>query len=432
MMRRVFILLILFVVMVVNGLMFAGEKKVEAKEVTLLFWTHEDPNRTPLEEGYIKEFQEKYPNVTVKRVTYPSRKIQEKILTAFAVRKGPHIFNMEINDEYQYILNARVGPLDPKAAGYQNKQAIYDAYLEGTLDAVTYKGDLYGLPLELTNWCLFLNKKYFREVGLDPEKDYPKTWEKMLEVAEKITIREGEIIKRRAFDFRYPYYLISWLPMVQQLGGSFLSEDGKRSTINSEAGLQVLQYMAEWGPNGRNFGSPTYRNARKTFNKDDGSVAMCLSGLYQIARIEAENSAFYESKEWSVVPFPRFADAVSDNGCNYYGHFYMVNAEKPDYDREIAWRLIAYMLKHPEEYMAEVGLIQPKKSLLASEVYKNYPYANVFIEDMAKSSPVMLHKDAPKLQELIKEAVESVMLAGVDPKEALERMERKTNEILGE
>jgi len=36
------------------------------KEVTLLFWTHEDPNRTPLEEGYIKEFQKKYPNVTIK------------------------------------------------------------------------------------------------------------------------------------------------------------------------------------------------------------------------------------------------------------------------------------------------------------------------------------------------------------------------------
>ncbi|MFO7964705.1 MAG: hypothetical protein R6U50_12350, partial [Desulfobacterales bacterium] len=36
------------------------------------------------------------------------------------------------------------------------------------------------------------NKKYFRDVGLDPEEDYPKTWEEMMEVSEKrITCRKN-------------------------------------------------------------------------------------------------------------------------------------------------------------------------------------------------------------------------------------------------
>jgi len=400
--------------------------------VELVFWTHEDPNRTAIEEQYIAEFESMYPDVTIRRVTYPSAEIAQVILTAFAARRGPDIFNMETEDEYPYIVNRRVAPVDPAAAGYADLQAIYDDYLAGTLDAVTADGKLYGLPLELTNWCIYLNKKYFREVGLDPETDYPKTWEEMVSVSEKLAIRDGEILQRRGFDFRYPYYLVSLLPMVEQLGGSFLSEDGKTAIINDAAWLEVLTYMQEWGPNGNNLGSPTYTNARKLFNKDNNDVAMCLSGLYQIGRIRADNQEFYDSGEWMVVPFPVFEDAVNDYRCNYYGHYYMVNAESSSENQEWAWKFIAFMLSHSEEYLVECGLVQPKNSLLASEAYLSFPYSDVFATDMAKSKMVMLHEANPRFDELLKEAVESVMLTGLTPQQALDTLRRKANEILQE
>ncbi|MGB2782907.1 MAG: extracellular solute-binding protein, partial [Atribacterota bacterium] len=180
---------------------------VTAMEIT--FWTHEDPNRTEIEDRYIAEFEQANPGVTIKRVTSGSGQIQELILTAFAANQGPDIFNMSIEDEYAYIVNERLAPVDFDAAGYPSLQAVYDAYMPGVLDPVTYKGQLYGLPLELTNWCIFINKKVFKDAGLDPDKDYPKTWEEMVEVSDKLCIREGEILNRRGFDFRYPYYLVA-------------------------------------------------------------------------------------------------------------------------------------------------------------------------------------------------------------------------------
>ena len=118
-----------------------------AAKVELVFWTHEDPNRTPLEEGYIKEFQKMYPNVEIKRVTYPSDKIKEVLLTAFAARKGPDIFNIEIQDEYPYIVNGRVAPVDLSVLGLKTYNDLKNQYLEGSLDAVTYKGKIYGCHL---------------------------------------------------------------------------------------------------------------------------------------------------------------------------------------------------------------------------------------------------------------------------------------------
>jgi len=38
---------------------------------------------------------------------------------------------MSIEDEYAYIVNERLAPVDFKAAGYPNLQAVYDAYIPG-------------------------------------------------------------------------------------------------------------------------------------------------------------------------------------------------------------------------------------------------------------------------------------------------------------
>ncbi len=413
-------------------LLALGLAATAASPVKITFWTHEDPNRTPLEEEYIRRFQALYPHVTIERVTYPSARIPEVVLTAFAVGRGPDIFNLEITHAYPYLELGRVAPLKPEWVGYDSVDAIRDAYLEGTLDSVYRDGQLYGLPLELTIWSPLVNKKYFRDVGLDPYTDYPRTWEQMMEVSEKLVIRDGDIILRRGLDFRYGYYLEWLVPMVEQLGGAFLSPDGQTAVIGDEAWLKVLRYMQEWGPLGRNLGSPTYVAARRLFNFDRNEVTMCLTGFYQILRIRADNPAFYESGEWMVIPFPVFEDAVNDVAAHYYGHYYMVNADSSPGTQEWAWRFIAYLLSHPEEYLLEVGLIQPRRDLLASEAYASIPYADVFASDMARSRLVQLHPANPEFVRLLDEAVKAVMLEGVTPEAALATLRRKANEVLAE
>jgi multiple sugar transport system substrate-binding protein len=342
------------------------------------------------------------------------------------------MFNLQIEDEYAYIVNGRLAPIDYKAAGYPSVKGIYDAYLPKVLDPVAYEGKLYGLPLELTNWCLYINERVFKDAGLNPDKDYPKTWEEMVAVSEKIAIREGEIIKRRGFDFRYPYYLVSMIPMVEQFGGKLISDDGKTAIINDKAWIQFLEFMQAWGPNGKNLGSPTYTNARKLFNKDNNDMGMCLSGLYQAGRIRKDNPEFYNSGEWRVVPFPKFTNAVKDAASAYYGHYFVVNAQKPKKNQEMTWKLIGYMLGHSEEYLSKVGLIQPTVKLMGSQTFKDMPYSSVFKGDMERGKIVYYAGNSAKIQQHVREAVESVMLAGSSPEKALINLKRKAQETLDE
>ena len=261
--------------------LFATGEKEETGPITLKFWTHEDPNRTKIEERYIQEFEATHPNIKIERTTQASTKLIELVQTAFAANSGPDIFNLSIEDEYQYIVNQRVAPINVAAAGYASEASLIDTYAKGMLDPVTYNGKIYGLPLELTNWSIFLNKKVFRDAGLNPDTDYPKTWEEMVEVSDKLVIRDGDILLRRGFDFRYPYYLVAMLPMVEQLGGQLISDDGTTAIVGEAAWIKFLTFMQEWGPSGRNLGSPTYTNARKLFNLDNNDIAMAHTGLYQ-------------------------------------------------------------------------------------------------------------------------------------------------------
>lgn len=425
------ILGIVLVFMAATTVMGFASSKVEQPTgpVKLLFWTHEDKNRETLEGQFIKEFQEQNPTVTVERVLYPSTKIQEATLAAFAANQGPDFFNMAIEDEYQYIANSRVAPVIPEAAGYSSQSAIVNAYIPNVLDPVTVKGKIYGLPLELTNWCIYVNKKIFRDAGLDPDKDYPKTWEDMMAVSEKIVRRNGDIITRRGFDFRYPYYLTILVPMVEQLGGKLVSDDGKNLIIGDEAWTKVLNFFQQWGPNGKNLGAPTYKNARSLWNFDKNEVAMATTGLYQQGRMRTDNQAFFDSKDWMVIPYPQFKDAKKKVAACYYGHYYMVNAQKPEANQYAAWKLIGYMLSHPEDYLNKVALPQPTKKLWASESFKNMPFSKVFADDMARAHIVYYGANSAQLQSLIRTAVESVMLNKVPTDQALATLRKAAQDL---
>jgi len=186
--------------------------------------------------------------------------------------------------------------------------------------------------------------------------------------------------------------------------------------------------MADWGPNGRNLGAPTYKNARNTFNNDDNSVAMCISGLYQYDRIRSQNPALLP--EVSIVPYPRFQGAKSDNGAAVYGHYYLVNASSAPTVQKAAWRLTWYFSSHVEEMLDQVGLTIPSKKLLETAVYKNKKFSNVFIADMAKSNFVFAHAKGPQIQATLKEMVEGVMLTKVPPAEAAQKGKQKIDEFL--
>lgn len=436
-MKKVFIVMLLVLAFVAP--MFAQgaqeAKKAEIDKtapVTIVFWTHEDVNRQALENQWLKEFQEAHPNVTIETAIYNAEGLRQNMQTAYAAGNGPTVWNLPIENSREYIENGLVAPVDYSIVGFKNADDMRAQYADGMIDAVYKDGDFYGIPLELTNWCIFLDKTVFRDAGLDPEKDYPKTWEDMVAVSKKIVKRDGDIITRRGFDFRYGYSLTYFVPMVEQLGGELSEKDG---CVNEDAWVKALTFMKNWGPSGENLGNSTLTAARKLFNKHNLDIAMANTGLYQESRIKADNPDFYNSGEWMVVPYPVFKDAKNNVAGCYYGHYYHVNSEATPLQQYWGWELIKYFLLtpgHAELYLTNVGLIQPLKTLMNGDVYKSQPFAEVFSGDFARAHIVYCGKGSAAIQIAIDTAINNVMLQGVDPKQAYKDLQKTVLEILND
>jgi len=432
-MRRVMISL--FLMAIAAALVCAQAPTVpslKGKSIEINFWTHDDANRAPLEKKFIAEFMAANPGITVKYSSYPSGKILETLTTAFAANQGPDIFNVAITSAVSFLDNGRIAPVNYKAIGYKDASDLEAQYLPGMLAAVARDGDIYCLPLELTNMCLFVNRKMLLEVGVDPDKDYPKTWEDVMALSEKLVKRNGQIITRRGFDFRYDAYPNTFVPMVEQLGGELVSKDGKTAIIGDAAWLKVLQYVKDFGPGAKNLGSPTYTAARTEFDKNTGLIAMSFSGLYQEARMKASNPSFYNSKDWMVVPFPQWKDAKRRVTANYSGHYYMVNVQSDKLRQEASWILLDYMLGHGDQYLEKVAVVQPTQKLNDSAILKAMPYSDVFMKDFDAAKIVYIGKGSSRLNALLKEAFESVMLAGAEPKAALDKLRKSAQAVLDE
>lgn len=395
----------------------ASSGNVASEPITLTYWTHVDEKRKVLEEQLIEEFELAHPGVSVKRMEYTATEMLGVISRSFQAGSAPDFFNFPAEGFSELLAAGYLAPVDYEAAGFSSADDLEATYLDGVLEALEKDGEFYGIPLELTSWCLYVNKRIFREAGLDPEKDYPRTWEQMVDISSRLVERDGSILLARGFDFRYPYYLAFFVPMVEQLGGSLVSDDGKNFVVGDDAWEKAFSFMAEWGPNGLNLGSPTYINARALFNHEE--IAMCLSGLYQESRMETDNPSFFASDDWMVAPFPVFENAVRNVGTSPYVHFFAVNSSSSNEVQKLCWELIGLFAAHGEDYLRQIRLIVPRKDLLSSPLFEEMPYSAVFLSDMEKSDPIYSGPHAADIQSLIGETVENVMLRGEDPAKAV-------------
>jgi multiple sugar transport system substrate-binding protein len=87
------------------------------------------------------------------------------------------------------------------------------------------------------------------------------------------------------------------------------------------------------------------------------------------------------------------------------------------------------MLSHPEDYLEKVALPQPTKKLMASEKFTTMPFSKVFADDMAKAHIVYYGANSAQLQNLIRTAVEAVMLNKVPTDKALATLRKDAADL---
>jgi multiple sugar transport system substrate-binding protein len=399
----------------------------ETEKVSIVYWTHDNEPRNQLDEQLITEFMAENPDIEVKYEVFPFEDYDTKLLTAMAGQTGPDLFNIFNSRMVTLAASDAVAPVDASALGYASLDEFKDLYVPGALDSFTFGDTLYAIPTEINNQALFINVEHFKEAGLDPEQDYPKTWEELVKVSQKLTQTDaGGEVTRRGYDFTYggdiDLPVLAFEGMAYQLGGTFFNQDMTEATINSEANVKALQFWSDW-IHTYELGDPSVEEPIELFG--EGDLYMVAVGTWFGPWLEEE---FPETaKQYAVVPFPRFEGAVNDTGAFLYAYGHMVNNQSTPTEQAAAWKLASYLESRPSSYFKQAGLIQPRTALETEGGLDEVPYADVFWNDM-KGTPA----DAMdgEMWEVVMRAIQRVTQDDETPQASLDQAQKELNDIL--
>ena len=397
-----------------------------AEAVKVVYWGHDFQPRVVLDQKYIGEFTQANPSIQVEYVA--AGDYDMKLRTALAAGTGPDLFAQWNGEIGQFYLSGTLAPFEPGAVGLGSQQELIDQYdtPEKILAGCIFEGKLYGIPNEVSTYGCFLNATLWQEAGLDPEKDYVGYWDDFPTFMEKLTKRDASgNITQRGFDFCWStadYKFETLVSMAEQLGGMPVDEVEYTADFESEEVVYVMQYMADW-VNKYNLGGPGYQISRDAFLA--GSLA--TEGTFGSWGIPGMKEA---AIEFVVHKLPTFRNAKSKNYFDTYAYFHMVNAHAKPEVQKAAWQLAYFLSQHPEDYLANAGLLQPKKTLIASKTFTDDPYLKIFLEEMQNNYYLPRIAGFWETCEAVARGVDRCVIEKADAKESLATVQKEVTEIL--
>src|SRR5215218_1804789 len=177
----------------------------------------------------------KLPNTTINR---PAGDFNDQsFLTRLASGDVPDLVRMGRPRVAQYAAKGVLRPLNsclPKSVRAQ--------YRVGALKAMTYKGQIYGLPEFTNQTTMIVNQSAFKDARVPISAAQTKNLKQLLATAKKLTKRNaGGDLTRIGFDPKIPEFFPMW---VKWYGKNILSANGLKAQLNSKEAIAALTYTA--------------------------------------------------------------------------------------------------------------------------------------------------------------------------------------------
>ena len=217
-----------------------------ATELQLMMVDYSDPVKEALENVIVPGFVNENPELSV-TVNYSDwGRYNEEMTTAFAAGVTPDVFQGGAVWAPQMARRHWALVLNDFIAG--DDEWDWNDFPPGLQADVTVNGQIVGVPYRQDLRTLWYRKDTLAEAGFDAP---PTTWDEFLQVALATTKRDGDIFEVEGYQFSsgndtnwqrdWQPYLI-WL---EQAGGSMLSDDLTKCTVNSEQGIAALQFLQD-------------------------------------------------------------------------------------------------------------------------------------------------------------------------------------------
>ncbi len=413
------------------GLMAASA----AAETKLSMWHIWDTTgaQGKIYEDYVAEFEAANPGVDVEMVITPHANYFQRLTAAIASGEGPDMFALTYRRLLDFESNDVISPIDDAAAGsmgYASVDALRASWAPGSLESYRVGDRFYGVPLQFNIYAWIINAEHFREAGLDPVADAPKTWDEAHAVAQKLVQKDDNgRITRQAISFPFvasaAWYLLEFEPVLRELGGAILNEDQTEALVNSEAAIKTMETIKarfDLGVSDKDIAASLdyYREGFPT-----GKFSMTVGGNWGIPRW-VKNFKDVQESDFLAIPTPTFAGRPTATSTTGWAWVVFSGSDNEDQ----AWKFADFLTSQPARHLERTGDIIPRAGWSETEAAKSIPQAAFWENMLQYSQPLAKIRNYAEVSEILKKAMEEILLVGEDIKATLDRAKADIDAVL--
>jgi ABC-type glycerol-3-phosphate transport system substrate-binding protein len=412
-MKRIVVLLLS--VVVVGFAFSAGQNGGAAEPVEIVYWTHDFAPIVETVGTLIPEYEAANPGVKIEYINFPWTEFETALATFLATGEGPDIFGSGDRMTANWVKAGLIAPVEYKLLGYNSLKDMEADFAPGSLGTVSVKGVPYGPHIEHNTEALYINTAHYEEVGLNPDTDYPKSWNELAKVAKKLAIVDsgGDFI-REGLDFNYTgdtdcvYFVI---PIMAQFGATVFNNDNSECLLNSSGAIEAFKMMQSLVYDSK-VGTPKAGGLDPYFSQQDfieEQTSMMLGMNWVEPTLEGKPIADH----YKVVPMPQLEGG--DKSTFAYSWYWAVNANSEKQDD--GWKLIDFLSSNQLLWYKNSRFIQPRHPQWMDTPEANAaktPYFDLFVESMEYAKTAIYITNYTDYYQAIWRAFQAVMYDNAD------------------
>jgi multiple sugar transport system substrate-binding protein len=286
-------------------------------------------------------------------------------------------------------------------------------FIPSTLETIHFDNKYFGVP-QASDAALM----YYRT---DKVSGVPQTWQQLYQEAGT----KGGIVYQGA---SYEGLTCDFLELAFAAGGKVLSDDGKKSAINSPQNLKALQFMVDGVKNGDAPKAVTTfmeEESRRSF--ESGKPAFMRNWSYAYALGNAKGSKV--KGKFKVAPFPQFEGGTS--AAILGGHNLVVSAYSKNPKGAVT--LIDFLTSPQIEKLDFVKYtITPvlPATYADPEVKKKIPFTDALLKNVQAAHARPVSPVYPQISQAIYKNVNAALSGQESPQDALKKADSQINSAL--
>lgn len=373
----------------------------------------------------IKKFEAKHPNVTVKQVNVNTADENTKYKTLLAAGSAPDIAELDSGESQNLITQGAVQPVDFSAAGYKSEKDLEDAYIGGVLDGYRYKGKLYALPEEYSNYQPWVNTNEFNKAGVS----IPTTWDEACADGPKLLKKDsqGRVTQEELALPNDPGVEYTFLEsFVRGYGGVlFGGKNYKTSELTSKPDIEAfteLQHLVyDCQASFPSINPPVSAGGDRTAFAAGTNAMLLTGGSWMTGLMKAP----VVPPVAKVVKSPTGPAGV---GNVAYGYGYLVSTQSK-HPKE-AWEFVRALSDDGTAYLEQDGLFNGRKDVADSDVAKKTPYwATNWVPSLEASKYVDSY-ESTQIGSVVAQAMTKIITQKADVKQTLEDANAQVKPLL--